>query len=113
MANLWKVTSDYRHLLRLRRTASNSLDHLRSVTVSSENAFPKKVDSMENSDSSVQIQIGTNLPFEFVLQNTGKSEFSVLLDIAVVIISMETVIQPSPFPSRSESERLKERKSES
>ena len=39
------------------------------------------IPTMENSDSSLQIQIGPKSPFEFVLQDTEESAFSVFLDI--------------------------------
>ena len=51
------------------------------MTAFTVNAPPQKFTKTENSDSSVQIQIGPIFPFEFVTPDTRKSEFSVLLDV--------------------------------
>jgi len=45
------------------------------------------------SNCSIQIQINPNSQFEFVLQNTEKSEFLDLVDFGGVAISVENIIE--------------------
>ena len=63
-----------------------------SMTVSTENAPLQDFVHMENLKFSVQ-HIGQNVPFEFVLQDTGKSEFWCFAGYRWVAFSVETVIQ--------------------
>jgi len=50
------------------------------MMILTENAPRQKYVTLENSDSSVQIRIEPKIYWEFVLQDTTKCEFSVLLD---------------------------------
>ena len=62
------------------------------MTGSTENAPLQDFVHMENLKFSVQ-HIGPNVPFEFVLQDTGKSEFWCFAGYRWVAFSVETVIQ--------------------
>jgi len=63
-----------------------------AMAVSTEIATPPKTSKSKKSNSSVQSQMKQKSPFEFVLQNTEKSQSLDLMDFGEVKISGETVI---------------------
>jgi len=63
-----------------------------SMTVSTENATHPKSSKSRNSNSSVRIQIGSNISIWIVPRNTEKSKFLDLLDFGDIAFAVETVI---------------------
>jgi len=87
-----------------------------SVTVSNDNAPPRKFAKRKYSDLSVQIKIEPNFPFELVPRDTGTFELSicphdfslfflmVVREVAIschVTVSIEIATSPKPTKSRS------------
>ena len=62
------------------------------MTDSTENGTPTKPNKSRNSNSSVQIQIKPKSRFEFVLRDTGNSEFLDVVDFGDVVCSVKSVI---------------------
>jgi len=67
------------------------------MTLSTENAAPPKSSESRNSNSFVQIQIQSKSQFEFVPQDTEKSEFVDLVNFGDVSFSVETVTIVSSY----------------
>jgi len=61
------------------------------MMILTENAPRQKYVTLENSDSSVQIRIEPKIYWEFVLQDTTKCEFSVLLDFGGIEFWVDTI----------------------
>jgi len=68
-----------------------------SMTVSTENATTLKSTKSRNSNSSVPIQIKPKSQFEFVPQDTEKSEFLDLVDFGCVAILVEKIIHVDAY----------------
>ena len=61
------------------------------MTVSSENATPPQSTEFTSSNSLLQIQIKQKFRFEFVPQDTEKSEYLDLVDFGELTLSVETL----------------------
>jgi len=67
-------------------------ERIAQMTDSTEHATLPKFAKSRNSNSSVQIQIGTKFQFQFVPRHNEESEFLDLVDFGGEVFSVETVV---------------------